>query len=194
MVLWQLQDIYGGQTEQELHQKLKRTVDRFEQRKSKLASLDVKDFVQALHEANDIAELGSRLESHASLHVAENTLDPKRNARNAKLQQEITLLGNKTLFFNLWFMHLAQDKAEPLLKASGKYRYMLQRIRAYREHTLLEDEEKIINLKDLTGCEELVRIYRMITSAYSFSWKKNQINEEELVSLAMSSKRTDRVN
>ena len=45
--------------------------------------------------------------------------------------------------------------AERLMAGSGDYRYFLEEMRHFKPHTLTEAEEKIINLKNVTGANAL---------------------------------------
>ena len=45
------------------------------------------------------------------------------------------------------------------MDASGDYRYYLEEMRHFKPHTLTEPEEKIVNIKDVTGSSALVNLY-----------------------------------
>ena len=51
---------------------------------------------------------------------------------------------------------------------SGDYRYWLEEIRHFKKYTLTEAEEKIINIKDVTGSSALNTLYAAITNRYTF--------------------------
>jgi len=54
------------------------------------------------------------------------------------------------------------------MDASGDYRYYLEEMRHFKPHTLSEPEEKVINLKNVTGSQALVTLYSLITNRYAF--------------------------
>ncbi len=54
------------------------------------------------------------------------------------------------------------------MSAAGDYRYYLEAMRLFRQHTLSEPEEKIINLKNVTGNQALTTLYDTITNRYTF--------------------------
>ncbi len=62
-------------------------------------------------------------------------------------------LENRTLFFSLWWKDLDDANADRLMAASGDYRYWLEEMRHFKPHTLTEPEEKIVNIKNVTGVE-----------------------------------------
>jgi oligoendopeptidase F len=54
------------------------------------------------------------------------------------------------------------------MREAGDYRYWLEEMRHFKPHTLTEPEEKIINIKDVTGVAAFNTLYDAITNRYSF--------------------------
>jgi oligoendopeptidase F len=54
------------------------------------------------------------------------------------------------------------------MAAAGDYRYYLEAMRHFKPHTLSEAEEKVVNLKDVTGSNALINLYNAITNRYVF--------------------------
>ena len=54
------------------------------------------------------------------------------------------------------------------MAASGDYRYWLEEMRHFKPHTLTEAEEKIINIKNVTGSSALGTLYDSLTNRYTF--------------------------
>jgi oligoendopeptidase F len=75
---------------------------------------------------------------------------------------------NNTLFFSLWWKDLSDADADRLMKNSGDYRYWLEQLRHLKPHTLSEAEEKIINIKNVTGMGAMTTLYDAITNRYTF--------------------------
>jgi oligoendopeptidase F len=69
----------------------------------------------------------------------------------ARVQQFAAEMQNRTLFFSLWWKELDDANAERLMNEAGDYRYYLEEMRHFKPYTLGEAEEKIINIKDVTG-------------------------------------------
>jgi oligoendopeptidase F len=84
------------------------------------------------------------------------------------VQQFLADMENRTLFFSLWWKDLDEDNAKRLMGTSGDYRYYLEEMRHFKPHTLSEPEEKVINLKNVTGSDALITLYSTITSRYVF--------------------------
>ena len=68
-----------------------------------------------------------------------------------KVQQFEAEFQNQLLFFSLWWKGLDDTAAQRLMKDSGEYQYWLQQMRNFKPYTLSEPEEKLINVKNVTG-------------------------------------------
>jgi oligoendopeptidase F len=87
-------------------------------------------------------------------------------------------MQNRTLFFSLWWKELDDANAQRLMSASGDYRYYLETMRRFKPHTLSEAEEKVINIKDVTGVGALETLYDAITNRYVFKLDVNGETKE----------------
>ena len=54
------------------------------------------------------------------------------------------------------------------MEASGDNRYYLEALRLQKPYTLSEPEEKIINIKDVTGFNAINTLYDTITNRYTY--------------------------
>ena len=73
-------------------------------------------------------------------------------------------MGNRILFFEIWFKDLPDEAAGKLIAGSGDLKYFLESIRRFKPYTLSEKEEKLLTLKDVNGIDALVSLYEMITN------------------------------
>ncbi len=78
-------------------------------------------------------------------------------------------MENRVLFFSLWWKELDDANAKRLMDASGDYRYYLEEMRHFKPHTLSEGEEKVVNLKNVTGGGALTTLYDAITNRYVYT-------------------------
>jgi oligoendopeptidase F len=103
------------------------------------------------------------------------------------VQQFMAGLQNRTLFFSLWWKSLEDAEAERLMKDSGEFRYWLEEMRHYKPYTLTELEEKIINIKDVTGVSAMQRLYDSLTNRYVFKvtvdGEEKELTRGELMAL-----------
>jgi oligoendopeptidase F len=78
------------------------------------------------------------------------------------------------------------------LDGSGDIRYHLETIRRYTPHTLTEPEEKIINVKNVTGRSAVNTLYDVVTNGLTFTLKvggrKKVLNREGLMTYVRSPK------
>jgi oligoendopeptidase F len=169
---WSLADLFPARDSQETQQALEQmqaAAIRFEEHRAQLSSeLPVAAFMEIVHELEDLSKLLYRLHGFASLSFAADTQDQGAQTFMARLQQVAAEIENRTLFFSLWWKDLDIDSAQRLLAGSGDYRYWLEQMRLFKPHTLSEPEEKVVNLKNITGSEALHNLYDSITNRYAF--------------------------
>ena len=126
------------------------------------------DFASILKMLEDINPLKSKVEGYADLAFAEDTQSPAVLNLRDRVDQLLTDLGNRALFFEFWFKELSDEAAHRLTEHSGDLRYFLERMRRFKPFTLTELEEKMINLKDVNGIDAMVNLYEMITNQFKF--------------------------
>jgi oligoendopeptidase F len=110
-----------------------------------------------------------RLEAYSSLWCAEDTQNEAALNLRDRLDRSLIDLGNRVLFFEIWFKDLPEEVAAKLIAGSGDMKYALESIRRFKPYTLSEVEEKLLNLKDVNGIDALVNLYEMITNHFTFS-------------------------
>lgn len=193
MVVWNLEDIYKFKDTDKLIHDLGKRVEDFKKIRSKLnKDISVKEFMSIIKKKEEIAVLMHKLSAYASLQLSENTSDSKRIAHETKIAKICTEFGNEMIFFGLWFKNLSDNDAKKYIANSGKYKYYLEVSRLFKPYMLKENEEKIINLKDLTGSDTVSSIYEIITNNFTFNWKNKKVSRDELMSHIFSKKRSER--
>ena len=168
---WSLEDLFpSAEAWEAALQELDAKVAAFEAHRDALRpDLPAETFVAWLQELEEVHTLAARIGAYAHLRFSENTQDPQAQAMLGKMRQIMAQLGNRTLFLTLWWRNLDDDAARRLLDAVGdRYRYFLEKQRLYRPYTLSEAEEKIINLKDVSGIRALLSTYSTLTNRYTF--------------------------
>jgi len=145
------------------------------------------DFRRLVLELEELTKLGHRLSGFASLAFAQNTQDQKAQAFMALIDEKMADLGNELLFFEIWWKDLDDQLAEPLMAALPDFAYWLKRTRSFRPHTLAEPEERVINLKNITGHDALIALYDSITNRYRFrtdflpGGRKEEVTRDQLM-------------
>jgi oligoendopeptidase F len=132
-------------------------------------------FLDLLHCQEAIDRLVSRIRSFASLSFSADTQNQVVQTFLGRVDQTMAQVNNRLLFFKLWWKELDDLQASRLLSAAGDYRYWLEAMRLFKPHTLSEAEEKIVNLKNVTGVRAINQLYSTITNRYVF---KMQVDGE----------------
>jgi oligoendopeptidase F len=169
---WSLQDLLPATDGPEFDRilaDLEGTVRELEANRDLLsADLPEAEFQRLMALVERFSAAASRLGAYGRLWFAEDTQDQAALAFRGRVEELLTQLRNRVLFFELWWKGLEEKAAGRLLAASGDNAYYLESLRRFKPHTLSEPEEKIINLKDVNGVEALVTIYDMVTNAFTF--------------------------
>lgn len=125
-------------------------------------------FSSALKAIETFTELAHRLGGYGQLWFTEDTQNQAALAFMGRMDQLLTEAQNRILFFSLWWKSLEHEAAERLLAFAGDKRYNLEQERLFKDYTLSEAEEKIINIKDVNGINALNTLYEMITNKFVF--------------------------
>ena len=118
---------------------------------------------------------------YGSLWFASDTQNQAALDYRNRIEQVLTGVENRMLFFTLWWKQLDDEIAADLLPSSKDhpdYRHFLEDLRRFKPFTLDEKREQIINLKDADGQDALLTIYSMLTNRLEF---KIEIDGEEKV-------------
>jgi len=149
----------------------------FEKRRDDLdVEIEEGDFLEIVSELEEITIQSNRLYGYAGLWFTEDTQNQDAQALQARIEQYLVELQNKTLFFNIWWKKLDQTTADRLMAGAGDLKYWLEEMRHFTPHTLSEPEEKVINIKNVTGFSALITLYDSITNRYTF---KVEVDGEE---------------
>ena len=174
---WDLTQLFPGFDSPELQgafENVEEQVASFEGVRGKLnPDIDPETFLTIVRASEEATRVVNRTYAFAGLAFAADTQDQNAQSLVGRVQQFVAEIQNRTLFFSLWWKDLDEANAERLLNASGDYRYYLEAIRKFQPYTLSEAEEKVINLKDVTGSNALVNLYDAITNRYVFKLEVN---------------------
>ncbi len=151
---------------------LERAVAAFEAWRPRLAAdLDPAEFVEALGAYEALTEKVFVLSSYGALWFASDTQSEEALAFRNRVENLLTAVRNRTLFFSLWWKGLEDEEAERLLpdgEESADFRHFLLDLRRLKPFTLEERAEQIVNLKDANGVDALLTVYSMLTNRLEF--------------------------
>ncbi len=191
---WSLVDLYPGMDSPELEtafDQVEEQVTTFEGVRGKLrADIPVDEFLHIVITSEQTQRILQKLDAFAGLSFAADTQNQTAQALQNRVQQFMAEISNRMLFFSLWWKELDDENAKRLMEAGGDYRYYLEEMRHFKPHTLSEPEEKIVNIKDVTGSSALVNLYDSITNRYVFKLKVEgkirELTRGELMNFAYS--------
>jgi len=169
---WSLMDLFSARDADDMQaamQDLDVLVADFEGQRDRLSDdMPTADFLDIVVKLEEITRLANKISYYAELDFAADTQSQEAQTFHAQVDQLMAKVQNRMLFFSLWWKGLDAVPAERLMQDSGDYRYWLEEMRHFKPHTLSEPEEKIINIKDVTGANALNTLYDSITNRYSF--------------------------
>lgn len=179
---WNLGELYSSFDSPDLQaafDNVEEQVTSFEGVRNKLnPEMDAETFLQVVHASEEMTRIVNKIHAFTGLSFASNTQDQTAQTYMARVQQFAAEMQNRTLFFSLWWKEVDDKNAERLMSAAGDYRYYLEAMRSFKPYTLSEAEEKIINIKDVTGSSALTTLYDAITNRYVFTLDVNGDSKE----------------
>lgn len=169
---WSLEDLYVSSESPDMQSALidlESRVKVFEEiRQSLNDEIGKAEFMEIIQQLEGITSLAYRIHGFASLQFSADTQDEAALAFMAKIDQVMAEMQNRVLFFSLWWKDMENEQAERLMEDTGDYQYWLEEMRHFKPHTLSEPEEKIVNIKDVTGSRALNKLYDSITNRYVY--------------------------
>ncbi len=152
---------------------LEKQAEKFEKIKSKLdPKMSSKQFMNILHQIEDISENMSKIGGYASLSYSSDTQSDEATSLMTKMSKLGSEISNKILFFDLWWKTQVDEKnAKRLMKDAGEITEYLSHKRLFAKYALSEPEERIINTLDVTGISALVKLYDKITNSFEYKMK-----------------------
>ena len=192
---WELSDLVADPVKQfdRFLKDLTAKVARFEAARADLvAAMPEQSFLNLLTLSEQIARDSGRLGAYSYLWFSEDTKQLEARSFKTKVEEHLTTLQNRLLFFDLWWQSVDEKNAERLMANSGDFRYHLETIRRFKPHTLSEPEEKIINIKNITGQSAVHQLYDVVTNGFTFTLRvggnKKTMNREALTAYLRSPK------
>jgi oligoendopeptidase F len=173
---WSLTDLFaGGKDDVEgAFSQLEALVADFAAQRSALrVGMPFDEFQSLVRSLEQLQELAWRLYGYTSLGFSADTQDQTFMTLMSRVQQFVAEMENHTLFFSLWWKSLDESDAARLMQDAGDWLYWLEEMRHFKPHTLSEAEEKIVNIKNVTGSSAIERLYDTLTNRYTFKLEVN---------------------
>ena len=143
------------------------------------------DFLNFIKTKNELSIIISKLSAFSNLRFYEDTSNQEARAFMARIDELLSDVSNRIMFFGLWWKDLDDQNFSRLLKVTGDDKYYFESARRFKPYTLSEKEEQVINLKDVNGTNALINIFTIITNKFRFSITvdgvRKKISSEELL-------------
>ncbi|MEK6956009.1 MAG: M3 family oligoendopeptidase [Nanoarchaeota archaeon] len=197
---WNLKDLlksHEGKEFDSVLADLENKVKKVESSKSKLTNnISSEKVLQIIKDIEEVEKICSRLGAYSYMWFSTDTKSQDARTLQNKISQLGADVSNRIIFFSLWFKQLDDNNADRIIKESKDYKYYFEKLRLQKPHTLSEKEEKVINIKDITGSSVLNNLYNMITTSFVYEFevdgKLKKMNYSELSKYIRSPKAKER--
>ena len=186
---WDLKELLRNPVKDfpQLEKRLETEITSLEKQRNRLkATISPKTFLRILKQIVTITEHMNTLGAYAFLWVAENTKNQAARAFENQVQSRLATFSPRLLFFDLWWQSLSSKQASRLSAVATPYRYYLDTLTRFKNHTLSETEERIMTLKNTTGRQALEGLYGVATNSLTFPLKyqgrTKKLTREQLIS------------
>ena len=189
---WDLSEYYKGVDDPQIDADIRIYSEKArafaEKYRGRVARLEAEEFLQALHELEDMNRLASKLGGYAGLNSSTHLTDPQASALYQKVVESLNEAGKDLLFFGLEYNKL-DAKAEEKLLSNDKIRFYLpylRRGRKYKPYELSEEVEKTLLEKDVTSGSAWVRLYEEYMARLTYTVDGKKYNDAQISRLCLS--------
>jgi len=176
---WNLADLYNGPDAPELKADLASSESAADAMQSRYAGKLAKlldggkggaEIAQAVREYEALNDVMGRIVSYASLLYAADTSDPKRQKFFGDIQEKITGISSKLLFFPLELNRLDDDALEKAMSRSelSHFRPWLEDLRKEKPYQLEDKLEQLFHEKAVTARGAWDRLFSETMTALKF--------------------------
>ena len=149
---------------------------------------------QALREFESLSDVLGRIVSYASLLYAADTGDPGRQKFYGDIQERITAISSKLLFFPLELNRLDDDALEAAMSdpALGHYRPWLEDLRKEKPYQLEDKLEQLFHEKAVTARGSWNRLFNETMTELRFEIGGEKLSLEPTLNRLLDSDETTR--
>ena len=152
----------------------------------KVGKLDGGALGAAIHRYETLDETLSRVMSYASLTYAGNVSDPEIGRFFQSMQEKVNEISSELIFFTLEITKLDEAALEAAKRAAptlARYAPWLRDVRAFRDHVLADDMERLLHDKAVAGRGAWVRLYDETLAKLRFKLRGKELTEAETLHL-----------
>ena len=199
MPVWDLSDLYSSASAKEIVKDLKSVEQLSESFASKyekkLSTLSATEMLICLRSQEKITGLMGRLMSFAALRYYQMTTDVSRTKLLSDIQDKITQLSAKIIFFSLEFNTLDESHLNDMLSENSdlrRYRTAFDRMRAMKPYQLSDELEKFLHEQSVVGATAWNRLFDETIISLKFNINKKDLSLEEVLNQLTDSNRKNR--
>lgn len=197
---WRLDDLYKARDAAELARDLDWAAGEAKAFRADCAGtlssaaggLDGAALAAAIARYERLDETLSRIMSFASLTYSGNVSDPEIGRFYQSMQEKVNEISSELIFFTLAIAKLDEaklDAAKRAVPALARYAPWLRDVRAFREHVLADDMERLLHDKAVAGRNAWVRLYDETLAKLRFEVRGKELTEAEALHLLGDSDR-----
>ncbi len=152
--------------------------------RGKVSDLSGDGMADAIKAYEDLDEKLSLLMSYAYLVYAGDMNDPDVTRFFQDAQEQVTAISTLVLFFSLELNLIEENDITARLDASESlcvYKPWLRDVRAFRDHQLPEDQERLLHEKSLTGRSAWVRLFDETLANLKFPFQGEEVTNAEIL-------------
>ena len=196
---WDLSDLYSSASAKEIVKDLK-SVEQLSgsfasKYENKLSTLSATEMLICLKSQEKITRLMGRLMSFAALRYYQMTTDVSRTKLLSDIQDKITQLSAKIIFFSLEFNTLNESHLNDMLNENSelrRYRTAFDRMRAMKPYQLSDELEKFLHEQSVVGATAWNRLFDETIISLKFNINKKDLSLEEVLNLLTDTNRRNR--
>jgi oligoendopeptidase F len=181
---WDLTSIYPSLTDPRIEADLRSALSQAQALSSKfktrVSSLTPTEALELITGLEDVQYRMHRPSWFAGLMFSAQTDDSAVLALQDRVRGAATAIANEITWAELELTQLPETTMNTWLASSelGAYKHFIRAHRRFADHTLSEPEEKILNLKNLTGRSAWTQLYTEITSSIRISLEVDGTTQE----------------
>ena len=196
---WDLSDLYSSASAKEIVKDLK-SVEQLSESfaskyENKLSTLSATEMLICLKSQEKITGLMGRLMSFAALRYYQMTTDVSRTKLLSDIQDKITQLSAKIIFFSLEFNTLDESHLNDMLNENSelrRYRTAFDRMRAMKPYQLSDELEKFLHEQSVVGATAWNRLFDETIISLKFNINKKDLSLEEVLNQLTDTDRRNR--
>lgn len=195
---WDLSDLFSSIDDPKIEQILNESslkAKEFNKKYSgKLDSFETATFFEIIKQYEEILSDVILPQAYGELIFTTDSTSAKYGAFLQKVKTKVTEIFSELIFFELEIGYFSEEKFEMLMQSEqlSSYKHYFERLLEMKPFKLSEKEERIIELKDLTGRQSIIRLFEQELSKQKFALeiegKKVEMTQSEILNLLYTNK------